>query len=290
MARDKRWLTILLTVLLLFCLLGSMGAGSLFAQIQSASPTIDNATGEAVSDLSDQQGGMTLYQLMEAGGWIVVILIGLSVITLALVIYFGVTLTQRKMIPRDMTTQIRHYLHDQRYEDIVRLCRRSKNMFSKIILAGIMQGLEDPLSAAATMEAVGRREAEALMRKVRYLSDISTISPMLGILGTVLGMINAFNFIAFEISTVKPVALASAVAQALVTTAAGLIVAIPSMGFYFFFRGKLQSRISEMEEVAIEVSDHLMNLGKEPEPAPRRARRKTVPKETKAHGKAAEEI
>jgi len=290
MVKDMRRLTILFGFFLAFGLLGSIGALNTSAQVQSATPTIDNATGEALVDLSEQSGGMTLYQLMEAGGWIVIVLIGLSVIALALVIYFSFTMTQRKMIPRDMTVQIRHYLHEHRYEDIVRLCRRSKSMFSKIILAGIVEGAEDPMSAASTMEAVGRREAETMMRKVRYLSDISTISPMLGILGTVLGMINAFNFIAFEISTVKPVALASAVAQALVTTAAGLIVAIPSMGFYFYFRGKLQSRISEMEEIAIEVSDHLMKLDREPESAPRRTRRKTVAKDSHAHGRTSEEI
>ncbi|RJP26765.1 MAG: MotA/TolQ/ExbB proton channel family protein, partial [Candidatus Omnitrophota bacterium] len=86
---------------------------------------------------------------------------------------------------------------------------------------------------------------------------IAAVSPMLGLLGTVLGMIKAFNFIAFDISVVKPVALAGAVAQALVTTAAGLIVAIPCMGFFFFFRGRLQSLIGRVEEVAVEIAEHI---------------------------------
>jgi biopolymer transport protein ExbB len=151
-------------------------------------------------------------------------------------------------------------------------------------LAGITRGAEDPSAAAATMEAVGRREAESLMRKVRYLSDISNRGADVGILGTVLGMIRAFNFIAFDISVVKPVALASAVAQALVTTAAGLIVAIPCIGFYFYFRGKLQSLIGEMEEVAVEISDQLAYGGTSTQHSrPRRTLRKTAVKETKGH-------
>ena len=116
------------------------------------------------------------------------------------------------------------------------------------------------LAVPITMEAVGRREAESLMRRVRYLSDIGTIAPMLGLLGTVLGMIQAFNFIAFDISAVKPVALASAVAQALVTTAAGLIVAIPCMGFFFYFRGQLQSIVAQVEEFAVEIADTIKIL------------------------------
>jgi len=154
-------------------------------------------------------------------------------------------------------------------------------MFSKIIVAGISRGMIEPTAAASTMETVGRRESEALMRKVRYLSDIATVAPMLGLLGTVLGMINAFNFIAFDISAVKPVALASAVAQALVTTAAGLIVAIPSMGLFFYFRGKLQSLISRMEEVAAEISDQLTLIEKKPAAATKSSRRKTPARPTK---------
>lgn len=283
MSMTKHRLAFLLAVVLLAGLLGFGIAEIAQAQIKSASPVIEQATGSVLSDLEDHSGGMTLYELLEAGGWIVVVLMGLSVIMFALILYFFFTLTQRKMVPRDMVIQIRHFLHEGRYEDIARLCRRSKGMFYRIVLAGISRGIEDPLSAAPTMESVGRWEAEAMMRKVRYLSDISTISPMLGILGTVLGMINAFNFIAFELSTVKPVALASAVAQALVTTAAGLIVAIPSMGFFFYFRGKLQTYICEMEEIAIEISEHLINLDKQAEAAPKRSRRRTTSKESRSY-------
>ncbi|MGC9327338.1 MAG: MotA/TolQ/ExbB proton channel family protein [Candidatus Hinthialibacter sp.] len=254
----------------------SMAMGAFFAvpvmpQPQTPSPVIESATDEIV--VLGQQEGMTLYDLLKAGGWVMVVLIALSVLALALVLYFMITLTQRKLVPRDRVMQIRHYLRDHRYEDIARLCRRSKGMFSKVILTGVSRGAEDPLSAAAAMEAVGRREAESLMRKVRYLSDIATVSPMLGILGTVLGMIRAFNFIAFDISAVKPVALASAVAQALVTTAAGLIVAIPCMGFFFYFRGKLQASIGEMEEVAVEISDQMVSLETRPQPSRRPKRR-----------------
>ncbi|MBN2328397.1 MAG: MotA/TolQ/ExbB proton channel family protein [Candidatus Omnitrophica bacterium] len=251
------------------------------SQPLTPSPVIESATEEIAA--FGQQEGMTLYDLLKAGGWVMIVLAALSVLALALVFYFMITLTQRNLVPRDRVMQIRHYLRDQRYEDIARLCRRSKGMFSKVILTGISRGAEDPLSAAAAMEAVGRREAESLMRKVRYLSDIATVSPMLGILGTVLGMIRAFNFIAFDISAVKPVALASAVAQALVTTAAGLIVAIPCMGFFFYFRGKLQSSIGEMEEIAVEISDQMVSVETHPKPS-RRSKRRSLSKESQSAG------
>jgi len=253
---------------------------------KTGNPSIEQATGEIVADIMGSQEGMTLYDLLIAGGWVMYILAALSILALALVLYFCLTLRQRNLVPRDMVIQIRHYLRDKRYEDIARLCRRSSGMFSKVILAGLIRGMDDPASAAASMEAIGRREADALMRKVRYLSDIATVAPMLGILGTVLGMIRAFNFIAFDISAVKPVALASAVAQALVTTAAGLIVAIPCMGFFFYFRGKLQSHVGEMEEIAVEISDQMTLV--EPKTPVRRAKRKTTAKETKKNSTSEE--
>ncbi len=246
----------LTTLLILFFIISTN------AQTQEATGTIESAT-PAVENTVDitEPAGMTLFELLSAGGWVMIVIAGLSVLALALAIYYGLTLTEKNLVPSDVVVQIRHYLRDGRYEDIARLCRRSKGMFSKVILAGIARGTTDPSSAASTMEAVGRREAETLMRRVRYLSDIATVTPMLGLLGTVLGMIKAFNFIAFDISVVKPVALAGAVAQALVSTAAGLIVAIPCMGFFFFFRGKLQSLIAQVEEIAVEVADHISSHG-----------------------------
>lgn len=250
-----------------------LGWGSFcFGQPNNATGTVDSATGTpSITSLGNEQG-MTLYDLLLAGGWVMYILAGLSVLSLALVIYYFFTLTERRLVPNELVMQIRHYMRDKRYEDIARLCRRSRGLFSKVILAGISRGTTDPSAVGSTMEAVGRREAEGLMRKVRYLSDIATIAPMLGLLGTVLGMINAFNFIAFDISAVKPVALASAVAQALVTTAAGLIVAIPTMGFFFYFRGKVQSLVGRVEEVAVEFAE-IFN-------APDRPKRKPASKKT----------
>ena len=200
---------------------------------------------------------MTLSELLAAGGWVMIPIYALSILGLALVIYFGVTLNEKNLVPKDQVVQIRHFLRDGRYDDIVRLCRRSKGLFAKVVIAGITRGSNDPIAVTAAMETVGRRESETLMRRIHFLSDIAVVSPMLGLLGTVLGMINAFNLIAFDLSVAKPVAMAGAIAQALITTAAGLIVAIPCMGFYYFYCSKLQAMVGKVEDVAVEITDHL---------------------------------
>ncbi len=223
---------------------------------QSASASIADSTFiDAMT--GEEQAGMTLYDLLVAGGWVMVLIFLLSILALALVIYFSLTLNDKKLIPEELVRQIRHYLREGRFEDIFRLTRRNEGMLAKVIFAGMNRRISDPSAVSSTMESVGLREGERLMRQVRYLSEIATVAPMLGILGTVLGMIKAFNFIAFDISAVKPVALASAVAQALVTTAAGLIVAIPCMAFFFYFRGRMQTIIGRMEEIAVEIAEHI---------------------------------
>lgn len=215
-----------------------------------------NSTTQTV-EIDPEQTGMTLFDLLAAGGWVMYFILALSALALTMAIYFAITLTEKALVPPEQVKQIRNYLREGRFDDIVRLCRRSTGMFSKVVLAGVLRGDSDPASVSAAMESVGRREAENVMRRIRFLSDIATVAPMLGLLGTVLGMINAFNFIAFDISVVKPVALAGAVAQALVTTAAGLIVAIPSMCFFYFFRARLQTMFGKIEEVAMEIAEQL---------------------------------
>lgn len=227
--------------------------------------------------LMDEEQGMRLYDLLVSGGWVMGVLALLSVMAVTLAIYYFLSLTQKKLIPGDLVTQVLHFARDQRGEEIVRLCKRHTGMFAKVMLSGASRCPTDSKTLMSAMEASGRREGEALLRKVRYLSDIATVAPMLGLLGTVLGMISAFNFIAFDMSAVKPVALASAVAQALVTTAAGLIIAIPSMALFYYFRSKVEDSIGRMEEVATEVAD---TLGKT-QPAPARTVRKTAAKTTR---------
>ncbi len=206
--------------------------------------------------------GMNLFQLLQTGGWIMAILVFLSILVVALAIYYVFALMERRFVPADLVTQLRHLLVDGRLEDVERICEARGGLLCQVISAGVSEARERPQDVAArpesigsAMEQAGRRAADIWMRKVRYLSEIATISPMLGLLGTVIGMIRAFNFIAFDYATAKPVALASAVSQALVTTAAGLIVAIPAMALYFIYRSRLQNLLGRVEVSAVPMHD-----------------------------------
>ncbi len=201
--------------------------------------------------------GMTLWELLVAGGWVMVVLGVISLFALGLTIYFALALTQRRIMPHDLFLQLRGLARDARWDDIYRICNVTRGPLPNMLMSGIRQAEIDPNHVLEAMQTAGEREVERVMRRVRYLSEIATISPMLGLLGTVLGMIDAFSFIALDISGAKPVALATAVSKALVTTAAGLIIAIPCMASYFYFRGRVQSIFARIEEASHELADRI---------------------------------
>jgi biopolymer transport protein ExbB len=96
-------------------------------------------------------------------------------------------------------------------------------------------------------QAEGIRLAGLWNQRISYLADIGSIAPMLGLFGTVLGMIKSFTVVASDIVASRPMMLAEGVAEALITTAAGLFVGIPAMAAYAFFRGRVQGMISDLE-------------------------------------------
>ena len=107
------------------------------------------------------------------------------------------------------------------------------------------------IRAAKDPAAEGGRIADAMMSSVDWLADIAAIAPLVGLLGTVLGMFQAFGGIASDVSAgAKPVVLAQGVSQAIVTTIFGLVVAIPSLAAYAIFRRRAQKRIAEIESQA----------------------------------------
>ena len=103
------------------------------------------------------------------------------------------------------------------------------------------------------IEGEGGRQAVLIQNQTQYLMDIAVISPMVGLLGTVIGMLGAFNAVASDIAQARPMMLAAGVSQALITTAAGLIVGIPAMMFYAYFRGRTNRIISHMESFSADL-------------------------------------
>ena len=216
---------------------------------------VSQAYAQEVPEVAEE--GMTLWQLILNGGWVMIVLGMLSVFSIALTMFFVITIRGSVFIPSSQLLEIKKAVENKDFEKAKALCKSRKNFLEKVVYTGASNRKEPMQVFRTKMEEEARRAIEIQWQRISFLSDIAVISPMLGLLGTVLGMIKAFNAIAFKIGEVKPIFLAYGVSQAMVTTAAGLIVGIFSMVFFFYFRSKIQNIAIRAESIIDSIADYL---------------------------------
>jgi biopolymer transport protein ExbB len=220
------------------------------------------------SEMADamRKTSMSLREIIIAGGWVMYPIAALSVIGLALVIYFAIVLRVGQVAPRRLLRELVEHVRAGRMADARRICEYSPNPLSAISLAAIdhLRDLPnaDPLVLKDIMQGEGQRQAEAIQGQTQYLMDVGVIAPMLGLFGTVVGMLRAFSSIALDIARAKPIVLAAGVSQALVTTVFGLMVAIPAMVAYAYFRRRASKLTSLLEVAATEMLTVLLSARK----------------------------
>lgn len=190
--------------------------------------------------IETSQRGMSAWQLIRAGGLIMIPLAALSIIAVAIMVYCFLTFKMEKLAPADFSDELIAKLRKGDIAAARRMCELNDNLVSQVALVGIKKSEEDPHLIAEFMEHRSRELSSKLWQMLTYLSDIATIAPLVGLIGTVMGMIQAFNAIAFQTAVAKPIMLAGGVGKAMVATVAGLVVAVPSVAAHSFFRARLQ--------------------------------------------------
>ena len=219
--------------------------------------TATNATEVVVgSDISWQS-------VVENGGFLMYVLAGLSVLTVALVIYFAVTLRPGQIAPRALRRELDEKIRSGAFVEARRACEHRPSPLGKVAMTAMTYldevGDVDPGVLKDVIEGEGARQAEEIQGQTQYLMDIAAIAPMIGLLGTVFGMLQAFSSVALDIAKAKPVLLAAGVSKALVTTAFGLIVGIPAMLFYAYFRRRSSKMVSVLELASMDVLTKLVS-------------------------------
>lgn len=211
-------------------------------------------SGSAFASEVEEPGTTTLWEVLLSGGPVMYPLAGLSVaaVMLAVVYFFSLRRSSvasgRYMQTADALIRKRDWLGllavSNRHDDAVAgVVERSLSFLTENPNAGIAQVRE-------IAEAEGMRLAGLWNQRISYLMDIGSIAPMLGLFGTVLGMIKSFSVVASDIAASRPMMLAEGVAEALITTAAGLLVGIPAIAAHAFFRGRVQSMVSDLESAS----------------------------------------
>jgi biopolymer transport protein ExbB len=174
------------------------------------------------------------------------------------------TLRRERFVPPALAEIVAEHL-EARQDDLARQAAEQDGSFlGKVLAAGLAQtdsmfGFFDMQSA---MQEVSERELSRYYRKLEYLAVIAALAPMLGLLGTVTGMISSFNVIAVSEGAAKPSQLATGIWEALVTTVEGLVVAIPAMFMASFFRNRVDGFVAEAEAVVEKVMGRFRKSGK----------------------------
>ncbi|MHC4340199.1 MAG: MotA/TolQ/ExbB proton channel family protein [Planctomycetota bacterium] len=185
-----------------------------------------------------------------AGGWIGFVILFCSFVSLALIIEHIVNIKRDKIVPPQLIDEIEGMFENEEFQEALELCEAEPNFLTNVLAAGLPKINAGFETMKAAMDEAGEEEAIKLQQKIGYLSLIGNIAPMMGLFGTVSGMIQAFQTIAQMGAAVTPSDLADGISQALVTTFLGLFVAIPTMIAYFFFRNKVVRVTLEIGAIA----------------------------------------
>lgn len=201
-------------------------------------------------DAADAEAAnITIGKILKWGGVVGGIIIVMSIAMVALVIEHLVSIKRDKIVPPEVVDELETLFEEEEYQEALELCENEPNYLTNMLSAALpklnagFDVMEECLSEAAALEAV------KLHTKISFLSLIANLAPMLGLFGTVLGMVGAFNSIVRLGPAVTPKDLASGVQQALITTLFGLTVAIPAIAFFFFFRNKVVRITTEIKAI-----------------------------------------
>ena len=181
-----------------------------------------------------------------------------SIIALAIFLERLWILRRRHIIPKDFIRNVEELLKKQKISEAIFLCQGDASSISKIFLAGLKNLGRGMWLVKETIEERGGREAVILEKHVGILATIANLTPLLGLLGTVSGMIKTFNVISVQ-GVGNPAPLAGGIAEALITTATGLSVAIPTLVCHRILKDKAESLIFEMEENSIKIIEIMEN-------------------------------
>ncbi len=201
--------------------------------------------------------GTSLLDVLVLGGWVMVPLALLSVLTIYLLVERLITIRNASSNPEAITDRVRDYVRSGDVEGAVTYCQKKDVPITRILKQGL-ERLGRPISEIQdAVQAAGKHETYELEKRTNLLASIAGIAPMLGFFGTVVGMIKAFQEIQNLQGNVNPSVLAGGIWEALVTTAAGLLVGIFALFSYNFLIGRIRRLTNDMERSATDFIDLL---------------------------------
>lgn len=197
-----------------------------------------------------------MFEFVKAGGWLMVPILLCSVIAMAIIVERFWSLQRRRITPENLVAQVWQWAKAGVLDAKHIQALRTSSPLGRVLAAGLVNLHHDREVMKESIEEVGRHVVHDLERYLNALGTIASIAPLLGLLGTVIGMIKVFGAITTQ-GVGDPSVLAGGIAEALITTAAGLSVAIPTLMFYRYFRAKVNDLVVAMEQEALKMVEVL---------------------------------
>jgi len=197
-----------------------------------------------------------MVEIVKSGGWLMVPIILCAIIAMGIMLERFWTLQQKRVIPEDLTSKVWGWVKKGQLDQGQIQTLHQGSALGQILAAGLINRDYERAVMKDSIEETGRHVVHELQRYLDILGTVAAISPLLGLLGTVIGMVKVFAAITTH-GVGNPTVLAGGIAEALITTAAGLTVAIPALIGYRFYSSRVDTLVVDMEKEAIKLVEAL---------------------------------
>lgn len=247
--------------LLLLCLATAIGV-SVSPKPAVAQPAVENGA-DAAAPAGELPAKSQLRFYFEALGLrYTAIFLFISFVFVALIVMNVLAIRRQSVVPPELVQNFELLLNDKRYQEAYDLAKNDESFLGHVLSAGLAKLQDGYPQALEAMQEVGEDENMKLEQRLSYIALVGTISPMVGLLGTVDGMVAAFQVIAASSSQPKPSQLAQGISMALITTLIGLWLAIPAIAIFGIFRNRLARLVLEVGIFSERLMSRFQNVGK----------------------------
>jgi biopolymer transport protein ExbB len=195
---------------------------------------------------------MNIVELFDKGGALIYPLAVLFVWGLVIIVGKLVTLRRETIINPDVVEQVEKLIIDNNIPEATARCKKHSVPMTRILLAAIINYEKSEPELKEIVEEAGRQELPKIQSHLATLGTIASVAPLLGLLGTVIGMISVFSVLSQQ-ANVDATMLAGGISEALVTTAFGMAIAMPTLAFYNYFMSKMQIFLIEIEKISLHM-------------------------------------
>jgi biopolymer transport protein ExbB len=216
--------------------------------------------GAGDAEVAPQTSALSFYY-NALGPFYTVVFLLLSFVFVALIVMNIMSIRRQSVVPPDLVQNFEALLNEKRFQDAYELAKSDESFLGHVLAAGLAKLQEGYPQAVEAMQEVGEDENMRLEQRLSYIALIGTVSPMVGLLGTVNGMVASFRVIANSQTQPKPSLLAEGISTALITTLVGLSLAIPAIAAFGIFRNRLQRLVLEVGIYSERLMNRFQNVG-----------------------------